>query len=141
MDSNSEEAIRILLRGQHLLVVGGDRRGEALRRLEVDLALSSVRHCVTRKEDASPRAFAKSLYDPKLLLVVWVLGLSRTDHGRHLHRICRSLGLPWIDCRRIPNPRVLVARLSGLRIGEALRNRRGRIATSKSAGPAPGGGT
>lgn len=121
--------IRTLLSGQKILVIGGQPREQALRRLQHELALRSVVHCATRQADASARSFAAQLCAPDILLVIWVRGLSRTNHGNVVHEQCRSLEIPWIDCARIPHPRALVAAIERLRLIPALQRRRERIDT------------
>lgn len=133
MDANSELAIRAALGGQTILVVGGHRQSDALARLQTGLGLGAIAHCETRKADASPRAFESQLRRPGLLLAIWVLGLSRTQHGEHLHAACRELGIPFIDCRRIPQPHVLVARLGALRLGTALERRADSLRTAAAS--------
>ena len=128
--------IRSALRGQKLVVVGGERREGALRRLVNAFELVEVIHCATRRSDASPRSFETSLRTPGIVLAVWALGLSRTHHGEHLHRLCRELRIPWIDCYRIPHPNALLARLEELRLCDALVDRRGLV----EAGPLQSGG-
>lgn len=122
--------IRSALRGQKLVVVGGDRREGAIRRLLNAFDLSDIIHCHTRKNDASPKCFESSLRDPGVLLVVWALGLSRTHHGEHLHRLCREFGIPWVDCFHIPHPNALVAQIDDLRLLESLLRRRNRVLDS-----------
>jgi len=124
MSFTTSSGVRTALQGQRVLVVGGDRRDQALARLRLGLALSDVAHCRTRKSDASPKCFESQIRHPGIVLVVWVLGLSRTHHGEHLHRLCREMGIPWIDCFRIPHPNALIARLVELRLGDALAARR-----------------
>ena len=130
MNTDYQNPIRAALRGQRLLIVGGDRREHAIERLRKDLGLLDVAHCATRSTDASPRTFDARLREPGLVLVVWVLGLSRTHHGTYLHRTCRTLGVPWVDCSRIPHPSALVACIERLRLAGALWRRRGQIAAT-----------
>ncbi len=97
MFSDSENPIRAALRGQRVLIIGGDRRETAVARLARDLELAEVVHCPTRESDASPRRFETQFRSPDFVLVIWVLGLSRTHHGIQVHRLCREHGVPWID--------------------------------------------
>jgi hypothetical protein len=92
-------------------------------RLQIQLGLAEVVHCPTRSQDASPRAFTREIHDPGLLLAVCLRGVSRTHHGRHAHRLCRALGVPFVDCARMPHPQQLVAELAKLQLAEALRRR------------------
>jgi hypothetical protein len=124
---NTQEQIRSVLRGQKVVVVGGDSREAALSRLSTSFELASLIHCPTRKSDASPKRFASHLCEPGIALVIWALGLSRTHHGEHLHQLCRQLGIPWVDSFRIPHPNSLVARIEKLRLLDALRRRRARL--------------
>jgi hypothetical protein len=111
------------LRGQSIIVVGGDRRDEALDRLRAAFDLREVIHCPTCKNDASSRSFEARLHSPGIVLAIWVLGLSRTHHGKHLHRLCRSAEIPWVDCFRIPHPNRLAAEICELHLLEAIRAR------------------
>lgn len=128
MSNDSETSIRAALRGQRLLVIGGDPREKAIARLARDLELAEVVHCPTRQSDASPRRFESQFRAPDFVLVVWVLGLSRTHHGIHVHRLCREAGLPWIDCWRIPNAGVLIAQIARLGVLAAIQRRRPVVA-------------
>ena len=119
----TEQRIRCLLRAQKLLIVGGDLREHAVQRLREDLELRDIVHCPTRQSDSSARSFASQLHAPDILLVVWVCGLSRTNHGAILHQQCRRLALPWVDCKRIPHPRTLVADVERLSLVVALQAR------------------
>jgi hypothetical protein len=116
-------SVRSVLRGQTVVVVGGNRRDGALARLRAALDLAEVIHCPTRKSDASSRCFEPSLHRLGVVLVVWVLGLSRTHHGEHLHQRCRELGIPYIDTFRIPHPNALLAKIEDLRLLDALKHR------------------
>jgi len=124
MFENQRSLVRSVLRGQKIIVVGGDRREGALARLAAAFDLSGVIHCRTRKTDASPRCFESRLHDPRVALVIWVAGLSRTNHGEQLHLRCRALGIPWVDCFRIPHPNALAARVAELHLLNAIRDRR-----------------
>lgn len=126
MTSTTQRSILSALEGQKIVVVGGDRREGALTRLRTAFSLADVIHCCTRKGDASPKCFESSLRVSGVVLAVWVLGLSRTDHGEHLHQRCRQLGIPYIDTFRIPHPNALIAAIDDLRLLEALKSRRGQ---------------
>jgi hypothetical protein len=108
------------LRDQRMIVVGGDRRDQQLNRLCTAFALREVIHCPCRKTDASPRSFESSLHAPGIVLAVWALGLSRTHHGEHLHCRCRSMGIPWVDCYKIPHPNRLAQDICELRLIEPI---------------------
>lgn len=123
-----------VLRGQKLLIVGGDRREGALRRLFEAFDFADVIHCPTRKADSSARCFASHVRRSEVVLVVWVTGLSRTHHGTQLHNLCRSLRIPWIACFRIPHPNALAARITECRLFGAIRARREQLVGIKSAG-------
>lgn len=125
------------LRGQCILIVGGELRPAAVARLRQQLGLAAVQHCATREGDASPRTFARTLETLDPLLVIWVSGLSRTAHGQYLHARCRELGIPHVDCRRIPHPDRLVTELLRLRLLSALHRRRFALQSSAARG---GGG-
>lgn len=116
--------VHAVLRGQKLLIIGGDPREQALQRLRQGFELRSVVHCATRQTDASAQSFAAQLRAPDNLLVIWVCGLSRTNHGAFVHEQCRSLDIPWIDFMRIPHPHTLVAALERLHLVPALQRRR-----------------
>jgi len=123
MNSTTQRSIFSALEGQKIVFVGGDRREGALTRLRTRFCLDDVIHCCTRKGDASPKCFESSLRDPGVVLVVCVLGLSRTHHGEHLHRRCRELGIPYIDTYRIPHPNLLLAKIEDLHLADALEAR------------------
>jgi hypothetical protein len=124
MTSTIQRSILSALEGQKIVVVGGDRREGALTRLRTAFGLADVIHCCTRKGDASPNCFESSLRISGVVLVVWVLGLSRTHHGEHLHQRCRELGIPYIDTYRIPHPNALLAKIEDLHLTDALEARR-----------------
>lgn len=126
MTSTTQRSILAALEGQKIVVVGGDRREGALTRLRTAFGLADVIHCCTRKGDASPKCFESSLRVSGVVLVVWVLGLSRTHHGEHLHQRCRELGIPYIDTFRIPHPNALLAAIEDLRLLGVLNGRRGQ---------------
>lgn len=121
------------------VVVGGDRRDGALARLRTSLDLADVIHCRTRKSDASSRCFEPSLHRLGVVLVVWVLGLSRTHRGEHLHQGCRELGIPYIGTYRIPHPNALLAKIEELHLLDALKQRRAQnlaLSTQRIGGAA-----
>lgn len=111
-----------------IVIVGGHDAPRHLARLEQAFPHHRIQHCATRTADASSAAFEGALRTPGLALVVMVTGLSRTDHSRAVHRICRTLGVPVVHMRRIPHPNALRARLDGLR----LAHKRSR--TAREAG-------
>jgi hypothetical protein len=123
MNESTFEKIHRALRGQTLVVVGGDRRDEAIARLKCAFDLQEVIHCQTRKSDASPKRFASALRLPGVLLAVAVRGLSRTHHGQHVHAIGRDVGLPVIDVYHIPHPNKLAAEIEELRLLDAIARR------------------
>lgn len=127
MSHTNKVFILSVLAGQKVVIVGGDRREGALTRLRTTLGLADVIHCATRKGDASPKCFESSLRIPGVVLVVWVLGLSRTHHGEHLHQQCRELGIPYIDTYRIPHPNALLAKIEDLHLTDALEARRAHV--------------
>lgn len=119
--SQSEEArLRAALSRLNVLLIGGDPRPAHIRRLRLDLELDDVIHCPTRKNDASSRRFECKLYAPKLALVVCARGLTRTHHGALLHRMCRVLSIPLLDCAHLPHPDALVAAIIRARLSAAL---------------------
>ena len=128
MSPTTKRSILSVLEGQRIVVVGGDRREGALTRLRTSLDCADVIHCPTRKSDSSSRCFEPSLHRLGVVLVVWVLGLSRTHHGEHLHQRCRKLGIPYIDTYRIPHPNALLARIEQLRLLDALQQRAQKLA-------------
>lgn len=125
--------IRAALRGQTLLVVGGDRRQEQLARLRNALEVEVI-YCPTRRSDASSRAFRCQINRNGIVLVVCVVGLCRTDHCRKLHQLCRQLGIPWIDCHRIPHPNALEAAIEERRLASAITRRARLVSAAGSPG-------
>lgn len=115
------------LRGQRVVIVGGDSRPAALSRLVTTLELAALVHCQTRRSDASPRRFATEIHRPGVVLVIWLRGLSRTDHGECLHKLCRRLCIPWVDSFHIPHPNTLVALIEKHRLLDALLKRRAQV--------------
>lgn len=132
MHENAFELAQSALSGRKLLVVGGDPRQEALRRLKNAFDLADVIHCPTRKNDASSRSFKSRLQEPGVALVVWALGLSRTHHGTELHRLCRSFEIPWVDCFRIPHPNLLASRIANLHLLDALQRRSSQLGAMRA---------
>jgi hypothetical protein len=124
------------LRGLNIAIVGGDVRDAQVSRLRRVFALRDVIHCTTRQTDASPRRFQSALLRPRIVLVIWLCGLSRTNHGKQLRAICRQLGLPWLDSPRIPHPHLLAARVAELHILEAIERRRALVLADASSGGA-----
>lgn len=122
--NNNQSPLYRALNGLNLTIVGGDARRESLARLKKDFALDRVVHCPTKRTDPSSRCFDRALRSSGVVLVVWVLGLSRTNHGKQLHALCRILGIPWVDTFRIPHPHSLEARVDELRLISAIERRR-----------------
>lgn len=126
-----ESQLRQAMRGFDVLLVGGERRHQAIDRLSYALGLREAVHCATRRVDPSAHCFSSALRNPELVLVVCIRGLCRTQHGKDVRELCRYAGLPWIDTSRIPHPRQLLAALAGGPVGKAVLQRaaclRGRI--------------
>ena len=118
-----ESLLRQAMRGFDVLLVGGERRHEAIDRLRSALGLREVVHCATRRVDPSAHCLSSALRNPKLVLVVCIRGLCRTQHGKDVRALCRDAGLPWIDTLRIPHPRLLLAALAGGPVGKAVLQR------------------
>jgi hypothetical protein len=125
--NNNHSALYRALKGLNIAIVGGDARDDSLARLQKDFDLHRVVHCPTRRNDPSTRAFGAALHRPGIVMVVWLCGLSRTNHGKQLRAICRNLGIPWVDCVRIPHPHVLAARVTDLHLLDAIVRRRARL--------------
>ncbi len=122
------------LKGFTIAIVGGDPREIQLARLQRGFDLDRVVHLPTRRSDPSPRAFGAALRRPDIVLVVWLCGLSRTNHGKQLRAICRTLGIPWVDCLRIPHPHLLDARIDELHLLDAILCRRARVESLQKTG-------
>lgn len=116
--------VRCALRGGTVLFVGGNPNHRAVRRIRDAFVLNDVIHCSTRKSDASPRRFEGMLLRPDLLLAVALVGVTRTEHGRHVHRASRAIGLPFVDCFHFPHPNLLAARISQLGLIDQIAHRR-----------------
>lgn len=127
MSGTTLDLVRSVLSGQRLLIVGGDAREQAFGRLEDAFDLAAVLHCPTRRSDPSPRRFQSMLPKSGAILVVCLVGLSRTNHGALLHQQCRALRIPWIDCFRIPHPNQLAALIEELHLLDALSHRRHQL--------------
>lgn len=118
-----ESLLRRAMSGFDVLLVGGERRHEAIDRLRSALGLREAVHCATRRVDPSAHCFSSALRNPGLVLVVCIRGLCRTQHGRDVRALCRHAGLPWIDTSRIPHPRQLLSTLAGGPVGKAVLQR------------------
>jgi len=55
-----------------------------------------------------------------VVLMVFLRGLSRTQHGKHLHKRCRELGIRYIDTYHITHPNALLAKIKDLRLTDAF---------------------
>lgn len=123
MNEHEEQKIRCALVDLKMILVGGDPRPNAIEKLESSLGLDEAIHCPTRKSDASAWRFSSKLRTPRLALVVCVRGLTRTQHGRDLHAMCRKLGLPLLNCNHLPHPNALVAAVAKARLTRTLLQR------------------
>lgn len=122
--NDNQSALYRALKGLNITIVGGGAREDSLARLQKTFALNRVVHCPTSRNDPSSRSFDTALRRPGIVLVVLLCGLSRTNHGKQLHALCRNLGIPWIDCFHIPHPRALEAQVEGLHLIGAIERRR-----------------
>lgn len=129
--NNSLVRAQNALRGTRVLVVGGDPRAKAILKLKLELGISEVVHCPTRPSDASDRCFRHALFHPELVLVICCRGLTRTNHGDRLHRVCRQLGLPWLDCDKIPHANQLLHLLSDRHLIGAIERRKREVSFRK----------
>ncbi len=132
--NNNESSLYRALSGLTIAIVGGDPREHSLARLRDQFDRSRIVHCPTIRNDASARAFEAALRRPDVVLVVWLCGLSRTNHGRQLRSICRRLDLPWVDCLRIPYPHILTSRIVELHLLDAIVRRRAQLVSVPSLG-------
>ncbi len=123
MYEHEEQKIRCALAGLKVLLVGGDPRPHTIEKLESSLGLDQAIHCPTRKSDPSAWRFSSKLHTPRLALVVCARGLTRTQHGADLHDLCRELGLPLLNCSRLPHPNALVAAVAIARLTRPLLER------------------
>ena len=123
MYGHEEQQIRCALVDLKMILVGGDPRPNAIEKLKSSLGLDEAIHCPTRKSDASAWRFSSKLRTPRLALVVCVRGLTRTQHGRDLHAMCRRLGLPLLNCSHLPHPNALVAAVAKARLTHTLLQR------------------
>ena len=139
MQQDQELSLRRALVGTTVLLIGGDPRPLAIERLEQGLELAAVVHRPTRKSDPSAWRFASALQAQAYGLVVCARGLTRTQHGRDLHEICRDLGLPLLNCNHIPHPNALVAGVVNARLTLSVQHRCEQL--KRSASLLRGGGT
>jgi len=122
------------LQGLTLVLVGGDPRPAQIARLKRAFGLRDVIHCPTRQGDPSPRCFLSALHRPDLVLVVWLCGLSRTNHGRRLRAICNSEFVPWLNCLHIPHPNLLAALIHEHRLVDSILRRRASLMAVETTG-------
>jgi hypothetical protein len=123
MNPNPETRIRCAIAGLKVLLVGGDPRPDCIQRIQTSLRLEEAIHCPTRKRDASAWSFASKLCTPRLVLVVCARGLTRTQHGSHLHDQCRRLNVPLLDCYHLPHPNALIGGIVKARLTDAVLQR------------------
>lgn len=116
-------AIRRALASVKVLLIGGDPRPDTIAKLKSSLDLSELIHCPTRRSDPSSRSFEYKLYTSDIALVVCARGLTRTQHGATLHRICREQKLPLLNCNHIPNVHSLVSGIAKARLTPHLVRR------------------
>jgi hypothetical protein len=122
------------LQGLTIALVGGDPRPAHLARLKRAFGLLDVIHCPTRQSDPSPRCFLAALHRPDLVLVVWLCGLSRTNHGKQLRAICNSQCVPWLNCLHVPHPNLLAALIHEHRLLDPILRRRVCLTAVDSSG-------
>ena len=97
-----------------IAIVGGDPREPARQRLERDLGARVV-HFPSRKNDASPRCFAK-FASQAFVLIVWIIGRTRHAHGDFIREAARSQGIPYLPFNAIPHPNRLRQELAVRRL-------------------------
>lgn len=127
MKSQEEQQICCALVGLKCVLVGGDPRPKAVKRLESVLGFSEVIHCATRKGDASASRFVTKLRTARLVLVICARGLTRTQHGADLHVLCRKFGVPLLDFNHIPHPNAVVPAIMNARLTRAVVDRSVRV--------------
>lgn len=95
---------RTELRGTTLLIVGGDKRSQAISRLRRDLQLTEVLWADTRESDPTARRFRALLEHPRVRFVVLLIGLVRHQHAHDVAELCRMSGKRLIRIWRSPSP-------------------------------------
>lgn len=92
------------LHGTTIVIVGGDKRSHAISRLRRDLQVEEVLWADTRESDPTDRRFRALLQDPRVCLVVLLIGLVRHQHAHDVARLCKNSGKRLIRLWRSPSP-------------------------------------
>lgn len=100
-------AVRPVLKGGSLLVIGGDQRPRALAKLEREFQLRATLWATTRDTDPSPSRFRHVVGDPHVDVVVLLEGLVRHQHARDVAELCKRHGKVLVRLWRSPNPSAL----------------------------------
>lgn len=122
LDRDSE-LVSDALRGNTVLIVGGDPRQLHVARLNQAFGSTDFLHHATSKHDPSSRSFARLVDLPKVVLVVVLRCLTRSQHARDLHRLCRERGIPLLNVSRMPHPEALLPALTHARLDFAVIRR------------------
>lgn len=112
--------IRPTLEGAGVLVIGGDRRPEALARLRETFRLRASLWATTRDTDPSPARFRYLIADARVNIVVLPEGLVRHQHARDVVGLCKQHDKRLVRLWRSPNPVALAHALmeqAGMRLG------------------------
>jgi hypothetical protein len=88
------------LAGRSVLIIGGDRRPDQLRRLTEAFPSTRFEWIATRSSDPSLDRFAKRILDPAIACVVVLHGLARTAHTKGARRLASKAGKPLVWCWR-----------------------------------------
>lgn len=128
--------LREVLEGFDIVIVGGDLRDEQTERLRKTLGLRQVVHRTTRQGDPTSRSFEAALHGPRVILAIWLCGLSRTNHGKQFRAICKDLGIPWFDCPHVPHPHRFAAKVDEIKLIKAIEVRRAELLAKLQVGGA-----
>lgn len=87
-----------------IVIVGGNARPDALKRLRDSLVGVTVAWIPTRESDPSAARFSPSIQRSETCLVVVLTGLVRHQHARDILGLARRHGKRVLHLFRSPNP-------------------------------------
>jgi hypothetical protein len=118
MDSKSEidvpAEVAAQLDHQSVLIIGGNRRSDQLKRLQSAFPSTRFIWQPTRQADASLCAFERLIARADVSLVIILYALVRTSHKKGARRLCAVAHKPLLWCKR-PTAAAIVQAVVGTR--------------------------